>query len=102
MNAFGKIAACASLLLLANGIRAQTPAGLPVFKITKDDSSVEQHRLLAHAFTDCFWTTTAGTPHSPAQNVSRSCPQTMSTGEEPLGKSPPTLAARTMTHCWCF
>ena len=25
--------------------------------------------------------------------------RTMPTGEEPLGKSPPTLAARTMTHC---
>src|SRR5438477_1557428 len=38
-------------------------------------------------------------PHSLPQNVSRSCPQTMPTGEEPLGKSPPTLAARTMAHC---
>ena len=41
MNVFGKVAVCISLLFLANGIRAQTPAAVPVFKITKDDSSIK-------------------------------------------------------------
>ena len=41
MNVFGKVAVCASLLFVANGIRGQTPAGVPVFKITKDDSSIK-------------------------------------------------------------
>src|SRR6516162_7386034 len=40
MNVFRKVAVCTSLLFLANGIKAQTPAGVPVFKITKDDSSI--------------------------------------------------------------
>ena len=41
MNVLGKVAVCTSLLFLANGIRAQTPAAVPVFKITKDDSSIK-------------------------------------------------------------
>src|SRR6516164_9412962 len=41
MNVFGKVAVCASLLFVANGIRAQAPAGVPVFTITKDDSSIK-------------------------------------------------------------
>jgi len=40
MNVFGRVAVCTSLLILANGIRAQTPADVPVFTITKDDSSI--------------------------------------------------------------
>src|SRR5215471_5007400 len=40
MNLSCKVAVCISLLSLAIGIRAQTPAGVPVFKITKDDSSI--------------------------------------------------------------
>ena len=40
MNVLGKVAVCTSLLFLANGIRAQTPGGVPGFTITKDDSSI--------------------------------------------------------------
>jgi len=40
MNVFGKVAVCTSLLFLANGIRAQTPGGVPALEITKDDSSI--------------------------------------------------------------
>ena len=41
MNVLGKVVVCASLLFVANGIRAQAPAGVPVFTITKDDSSIK-------------------------------------------------------------
>src|SRR3974377_19860 len=41
MNVFGKVAVCARLLFVANGIRAQAPAGVPSFTITKDDSSIK-------------------------------------------------------------
>ena len=40
MNVFDKILVCASLLCFAGNIRAQTAAGVPVFKIVTEDSSV--------------------------------------------------------------
>jgi polyisoprenoid-binding protein YceI len=40
MNVFHKAAVCASLLFLATGIEAQTPADVPVIQITKEGSSV--------------------------------------------------------------
>jgi len=40
MNLFSKVAVCTSLLFLTNGIGAQTPADVPILKITKDDSSI--------------------------------------------------------------
>src|SRR6516165_10512962 len=40
MNVFDKILVCTSLLCFAGNIRAQTAAGVPVFKIVTEDSSV--------------------------------------------------------------
>ena len=40
MNVFGKVPVCTSLLFLANGIRAQTPAGAPVYKINPAVSKI--------------------------------------------------------------
>ena len=40
MNLFGKVAVCTSLLFLANGIRAQTPASAPVYKINPEVSKI--------------------------------------------------------------
>ena len=40
MNIFHRVAICASLLLLAKGIEAQTPTDVPVIQITKEGSSV--------------------------------------------------------------
>ena len=40
MKLFGKVAVCTSLLFLANGIRAQTPAGAPVYKINPEVSKI--------------------------------------------------------------
>ena len=41
MNVFDKILVCTSLLCVAGNIRAQTAAGVPVFKIVTEDSSVK-------------------------------------------------------------
>ena len=40
MNVFDKVLVCTSLLCFAGNIRAQTAAGVPVFKIVTEDSSV--------------------------------------------------------------
>src|SRR5215831_3722654 len=40
MNVLDKILVCTSLLCFAGNIRAQTAAGVPVFKIVTEDSSV--------------------------------------------------------------
>jgi len=40
MNSFHKAAVCVSLVFLAEGIEAQTPADIPVIQITKEGSSV--------------------------------------------------------------
>ena len=40
MKLFGKVAVCTSLLFLPNGIRAQTPAGAPVYKINPAVSKI--------------------------------------------------------------
>jgi polyisoprenoid-binding protein YceI len=40
MNIVRQAAVCISLLFLVNGTRAQTTAGVPVVKVTKEDSSI--------------------------------------------------------------
>ena len=40
MSVFGKVLLCASSLCFASAVRSQTPAGVPVLKFTKEDSSV--------------------------------------------------------------
>src|SRR6516162_2921990 len=40
MNVFDKILVCTSLLCFAGNIRAQTAAGVPVFKIVTEDSTI--------------------------------------------------------------
>ena len=40
MNCFHKAAVCVSLMFLAEGIEAQSPADVPVIQITKEGSSV--------------------------------------------------------------
>jgi hypothetical protein len=40
MNVFGKVLLCTSLLCFAGSVSGQTPADVPVIKITTEDSSV--------------------------------------------------------------
>ena len=41
MNIFGRILVSIGLLFLSNGVRSQTSAGVPVFKIVEEDSSIK-------------------------------------------------------------